>query len=583
MKFLRNFFASFLALVVFTGIGIVFFILIISVMEETDKFTVKENSVLKINLTQPLADRDFDDPFTNFSAVSSNMNRIGVIDLRKALDHAASDDKIKGVVLYAPSLMGGFALGQEVRQVLSDFKESGKFIWAYSEIMTEGGYYISSVADKVYLSPAGMIEWNGLTVEINFFKGTFDKLEIKPQIFRVGDYKSAVEPFMLKKMSNENREQVKSMINSIYDNIVTEVAADLSLDKAQLLELSNEMTVQSAKDAVEHGLINGLIYKDEFETKLAAELGVEDVKDINWVTYRQYNTSFSNYVKSKNKIAVIIAEGEIRMGKKERGVITPVQFTKELRKAREDDNVKAVVFRINSPGGDALASDLIWREVVKTAEVKPVIASMSNYGASGGYYIAMAADTIVAEPTTLTGSIGIFGMIFNISDFMANKLGITTDRESTGNYSNLYTATRALTDAEKAIIQNSVNSGYETFTSKAAAGRGMDINDLKAIASGRVWTGTQALENGLVDLLGGLETAVEVAAEKAGIEEDYKLRYYPVQKSALEELMDEIAGTTEAKLMKSKLGEFYPYAELLETVENMRGIQARIPFAVEIK
>jgi protease IV len=583
MKFLRNFFASFLALVVFTGIGIVFFILIISVMEETDKFTVKENSVLKINLTQPLADRDFDDPFTNFSAVSSNMNRIGVIDLRKALDHAASDDKIKGVVLYAPSLMGGFALGQEVRQVLSDFKESGKFIWAYSEIMTEGGYYISSVADKVYLSPAGMIEWNGLTVEINFFKGTFDKLEIKPQIFRVGDYKSAVEPFMLKKMSNENREQVKSMINSIYDNIVTEVAADLSLDKAQLLELSNEMTVQSAKDAVEHGLINGLIYKDEFETKLAAELGVEDVKDINWVTYRQYNTSFSNYVKSKNKIAVIIAEGEIRMGKKERGVITPVQFTKDLRKAREDDNVKAVVFRINSPGGDALASDLIWREVVKTAEVKPVIASMSNYGASGGYYIAMAADTIVAEPTTLTGSIGIFGMIFNISDFMANKLGITTDRESTGNYSNLYTATRALTDAEKAIIQNSVNSGYETFTSKAAAGRGMDINDLKAIASGRVWTGTQALENGLVDILGGLETAVEVAAEKAGIEEDYKLRYYPVQKSALEELMDEIAGTTEAKLMKSKLGEFYPYVELLETVENMRGIQARIPFAVEIK
>jgi len=258
------------------------------------------------------------------------------------------------------------------------------------------------------------------------------------------------------------------MLNSIYGSIVSDVAQTVALTEDQLLEISNRMTVHNGKEAVEQGLISGLLYRDEFEKLIADKIDVTYVEDINWVSYSEYNTSFSSYVKSKNKIAVIIAEGEIRMGKKQKGVITPGQFTRELRKAREDDNVKAVVFRINSPGGDALASDLIWREVVKTREVKPVIASFSNYGASGGYYLAMAADTIVAEPTTLTGSIGIFGMIFNIGDFMANKLGITTDRESTGNFSNLYTASRSLTDAEKAIIQKQVNNGYETFTSKAA-------------------------------------------------------------------------------------------------------------------
>ena len=583
MKFLRNFFASFLALVVFSTLAFVFFIVLLSAMETTENFSVKDNSVLKISLTQPLADRDIDDPLSKIWSVGGNENRIGIVELKKALTKAADDNKIKGIVLYAPTLMGGFALGQEVRAALSDFKASGKFIWSYAELMTEGGFYVSSVADKVYLSPEGMIEWNGLDMEINFFKGTFDKLEIKPQIFRVGDYKSAVEPFLLDKMSDNNREQVSVMINSIYGNIVAEVAGDLDMEANKLLELSNNMSVRSPQDAVDHKLITGLLYKDEFEDLLAAEIGEDDAGDINWVNYSQYNTSFSSYVKSNNKIAVIIAEGEIRMGRKQQGVITPGQFARELRRAREDNNVKAVVFRINSPGGDALASDLIWREVVKTAEIKPVIASMSNYGASGGYYIAMAADTIVAQPTTLTGSIGIFGMVFNINDFMVNKLGITTDRETTGTFSNLYTATRALTDAEKGIIQNMVNQGYETFTSKAADGRGMTQDDLKAIASGRVWTGVQAKENGLVDVLGGLQTAIDIAAAKAGVEDDYKLRYYPVIKTSLEELMEELTGTAQTKMMKSELGEFYPYLDLLKKVKTMRGLQARIPFEIEIK
>ncbi len=581
MKFLRNFLASFLALVVFMTLSFFLFFIVMMAMEDKETFSVKENSVLKINFTQQLADRDHNDPF-GAMPWASDINRIGIIELRQALEHAAGDENIKGVVLYAPSLNGGYALGQEARQILADFKQSGKFIWSYAELMTEGGYYLSSVADKVYISPEGMVEWNGLAMEITFFKRAFEKLDIEPQIFRVGDYKSAVEPFMLEKMSAANREQVKSMINSIYTSIVEEIAADVNLTKEQLLELSKNMTVQSARDAVEQGLITGLLYKDEFEEMLADKLEVEQAKDIHYVSYRQYNKSFSNYVKAKDKVAVIIAEGAIMMGKKEKGIITPGQFTKALRKAREDERVKAVVFRINSPGGDALASDLIWREVVKTAEVKPVVASMSNYAASGGYYIAMAADTIVAEPTTLTGSIGIFGMVFNIGDFMANKLGITTDSESTGTFSNLYTSSRALTDAEKTIIQNSVNNGYEAFTTKAAAGRGMDIDELKAVASGRVWTGVQAKENGLVDVLGGLQTAIDLAAQMAGLEA-YKVRYYPQKKTAIEELLDELAGATEARIMKAKLGEFYPYVDLLEKVENMRGLQARLPFEIEIK
>jgi protease-4 len=583
MKFLRNFFAAFLALTVFSIMSLVFFSIILSALEDTEKFPVKDNSVLKLNLTQQFSDRDFEDPFAKYAMIGGTQERIGVIDVRKALEHAATNDKIKGVVLYAPGLAGGFALGQDVRDALSDFKESGKFIWAYSELMTEGGYYLSSVADKVFISPEGMLEWNGLGVEMNFFKRTFEKLEIEPQIFRVGEYKSAVEPFMLEKMSDSNRRQVKSMINSIYESIVSEIAEDTGLTTERLLEMSNTMAIQSVQDAVDEGLITGAIYKDEFDESLAEELGLEDPSDINYASYRQYNSSFSSYVKSNNKIAVIIADGDIMMGNSQNGLITPGKFTKELRKAREDDGVKAVVFRINSPGGDALASDLIWREVVKTAEVKPVIASMSNYAASGGYYLAMAADTIVAEPTTLTGSIGIFGMIFNIGDFMANKLGITTDSESTGTYSNLYTASRSLTDAEKSIIQNSINRGYETFTSKAAEGRGMEIADLKAIASGRVWTGVQAKENGLVDILGGLEEAIEIAAQSADIVGDYKLRYYPVKKTAIEEMLDILSGTANAKMMKAKLGEFYPYVDLIEKVENMKGVQARMPFEVEFK
>jgi len=578
MKFLRNFAASLLAIAVFFGLGFLMFIIFITVVSSSDKFEVKENSVMQINLTKPLADRDYQDDFEEFNFGAASLNRVGTVDLRKALETAASDNKIKGVVLYAPGLSGGYALGQEARRALSEFKESGKFIWAYSELLTEGGLYISSVADSVFISPEGAVEWNGLASELIFFKNAFDKLDIEPQIFRVGEYKSAVEPFMLDKMSPENREQMNALISSIYESMIDDMSKDLELTKERLFELSNQMLVRSAAEAIEEKLITGVMYEDEFNDMVAKKIGVDETDDINWLSYRQYNSATSSYSKSKNKIAVVIAEGDIMMGKPQKGLITPSQFIKELRKVREDDGVKAVVFRINSPGGDALASDLLWREVALTAKEKPVIASMSNYAASGGYYLAMAADSIVAEPTTLTGSIGIFGVVFNIGDFMANKLGITTDAVSTGEFSNYITSSRSLTEAERAIIQTSVNQGYETFTSKAASDRGMPLEQLKAVASGRVWTGAQALEIGLVDAIGGLDEAIEMAANTANIADDYKLRYYPVQKTSLEEFMEKFSGSAQDKALKSELGELYPYLEMIKKIEQLKGVQARMPY-----
>ena len=535
---------------------------------------------MRIDMTKPLADRDFNDDLDEFNFGGASLDRMGTIDLRKALEAAATDDKIKGLVLYAPGINGGFALGQEARKAITEFKKSGKFVWAYSELLTEGGLYMSSVADEVFISPEGSVEWNGLASEVTFFKNTFDKLDIEPQIFRVGEYKSAVEPFMLDKLSKENREQLNSTLNSVYVSMISDMAPDLGLSHEELLELSANMTVRNPLDAIEHRLISGVMYEDEFEDKVAEQISEEEASDINWVSYRQYNSATSSYNKSKNKVAVIIAEGDIFMAEPQRGLITPAQFVDEIRKARKDESVKAVVLRVNSPGGDALASDLIWREIDLTAKEKPTVASMSNYAASGGYYIAMAADSIVAEPTTLTGSIGIFGIVFNIGDFLANKLGITTDVVATGDYSNYITVSRALTDSEKAIIQNSINKGYENFTAKAAVGRGMSQEQLKTLASGRVWTGAQAVENGLVDALGGLNDAVAMAAEMAGVSDDYKVRYYPVQKTPLEELLASFSGSADTRAMKAKLGDLYPYVDMVEKVKRMNGIQARMPYEI---
>ncbi|MDH5476648.1 MAG: signal peptide peptidase SppA, partial [Cyclobacteriaceae bacterium] len=405
---------------------------------------------------------------------------------------------------------------------------------------------------------------------------------IGPQIFRVGDFKSAVEPFLREDMSDENRLQVSSYLNAINDNIIENVASSRDIALVTLKEISDEMKVRSAKDAVDYGLVDALYYKDEFLATLREQLDIESTDDIESISYDDYKKSFSTYKKSSNQIAVIVAEGEIVRGEAEQGMIGGEKFARELRKARENDKVKAVVVRINSPGGDFIASDMMWREVQLTAMEKPIIASMSDYAASGGYYMAMACDTIFAQPNTITGSIGIFGMIFNMEKLMNDKLGITTDPVNTGEYSGMMTMSRPLTSQEKNIIQKQLERGYDTFTSKAAEGRKMPIEELLKVASGRVWTGEQAFENGLVDVMGGLDDAIAHAAEKAGVGEDYKLRFYPKYQPLIERLMN-TKQEIRTSLVKQELGEMYSYLKEIKKINRYNGIQTRMPYEIRFE
>ncbi len=584
MKFLRNFLAALTALIVFFGIGLVMFFGVVAVMGASEEVSVKENSILHLKLNKPVVEIEGeDDPLAELPIFGGGNENIGVVQLKQALSNAAEDDNIKGIYLDVPYLISGFGNLEEIRNALLDFKESGKFIVAYADFYTEGAYYLVSVADKIYLNPEGDIEFNGLSINASFYKGTFEKLGIEPQIFRVGDFKSAVEPFIREDMSEDNRLQLSSVLASLNGNLLKNVAKSRSIDLATLTDISNQMKIRKSQDAVALGLIDGGLYYDELLDELMGRMEVDKEKDLEFISYGDYKKSGSNYTKSDNEVAVLIASGDIVRGDGEQNKsIGGKEFAAQIRKVRLDDEVKAIVLRINSPGGDFVASDMMWREIELAAAEKPVIASMSNYAASGGYYMAMACDTIVAQPTTITGSIGIFGMLFNAEGFLKEKLGITHDVVKTGEYSDIITVTRPLTEGEKAIIQQGTNEGYETFTTKAAEGRDMAVEDLLKIASGRVWTGEQALDNGLVDILGGLDEAVAIAVDKAGIADDYKLRYYPKYKPLIERLFNS-GDDVKAQLIKEELGEMYIYLKEIKRLKNYQGIQARMPYDISIE
>ncbi|MDN5211646.1 signal peptide peptidase SppA [Fulvivirgaceae bacterium BMA12] len=581
MKFLRNLLATLTGLFIFSLIAILFIMGIVAVATTEDEVVVKENSVLHIKLNKPVGERAYQDPFNElFTQSSSN---IGLIELIASIQDAKENDKIKGIYLESGIPIAGFASLEAIRNALNDFKTSGKFITCYSEIYTEGGYYLASTADDIYVNPRGYFEFNGIGAKITFLKGMFDKLEIEPEIFRVGDFKSAVEPFIRKDMSPENRAQLESLLSSIYDHFLDKVADSRSIPMEKLTLMSDSMKVRNPKQALENELVTGLKYFDEVLDELKSKLELEEDDKINFIGFENYHKSISNKNTSKNRVAVIIGSGEIMGGNGDNSTIGSTSFAKEIRKARKDDKVKAVVVRVNSPGGSALASDVIWREIMLTKEVKPVIASLSDYAASGGYYITMGCDAIVAEPSTITGSIGIFLTMFNLGNFMENKLGLTTDAVNTGVYTDLYTFTRSLSEGERHIIQTSVNEGYEDFVTKAANNRNMSVEDLKKVASGRVWSGTQALENGLVDKIGGLEEAIGLAVEAADIAEDYKIKYYPRQKSFIEQVREEFSNDLESKFLKYKTGELYPLIKQIKSLENLKGIQARMLYDITLE
>ena len=544
---------------------------------------INENSVLHLKLDVPISEGEIENPFEGLPLPGANDPTIGLPHFKHVIKSAAKYAKISGIYLDVSMFMSGYATAQEIRESLLEFRKSGKWVIAYSEVMTEQAYYIASAADKIYLNPEGDLEFNGLAIEVSFFKKMFDKLEIKPEIFRVGDFKSAVEPFMLDKMSEANKLQLNELINGINNEMIKEIAASRNIEEIQLKEISSKMQATTLAQAKELKLIDSLVYYDQVLDVLQARLGVSSETDIDFVKYSKYKKSVSTYKSSENEIAVIVAEGDIMPGKAQQGTIGSTTFAKEIRKARNSKKVKAIVLRINSPGGSALASDVMWREVTLAAKEKPVIASMGDYAASGGYYLAMGCNTIVAEPNTITGSIGVFSVLFDLSSFLNNKIGITFEEVKTGDVGELVTVTRPLTDQEKRIWQKRTDAIYETFTSKAAEGRKMNVDDLRRVASGRVWTGTQGKEKGLVDELGGFEDAVKIAAEKAGVSNDYKIKFYPKQKSFFEQWMSDMEENTKTKMLREELGEHYHTVEQLKKLKSYQGAQARMPFEVVIR
>lgn len=591
-QFFKYVFATLTGLVLFAVLGFVLLLGIVSVAKSAgDDKTVASNSVLELKLDKPITERQQD---ADFNPLGSARASIGLVNLKEAIGRAKTDGDIKGILLNLSLVQGGMASLEEVRNALLDFKKSGKFIVAYHEISSEKSYYLSSVADEIYLHPQGTLEFNGLSSETMFYKRLFDKAGIQPYIFRVGSFKSAVEPFFRENFSDSARFQTVSFLNSINGYMVQQVAAARRIAPARLKVISDSMLVHDAPDALRLKLVTKLGYFDEVQDFMRGKLKIDKDKKPSLVSLSEYQKDGQADEKdgntSGNRIAVIYAEGDIVTGKGSDENIGSTKFAEAIRKARLDEKVKAVVLRINSPGGSSLASDVIYREVALTKKVKPIIASMSDVAASGGYYIAMACDTIVAHPNTITGSIGVFGVLPNIQPLLADKLGITVDRVTTGKFSDLPTITRPLSDFEKRTLQHEVDKIYADFTTKAALGRHMPVERLRRLASGRVWSGLEAKGNGLVDVLGSYEDALRIAAARAHLKaDDYRVQRLPTRKTQwLSGLLAAFGGDSDsdearARALKAELGPLYPAYAQYQQLMQMRGVQARLPYELDIK
>ena len=555
---------------------------VVSSAEDTE-VVASDHSILHLKLDYPISDRGSNDPFAqmNFTDFSVKENP-GLDEIIRAIGKAKEDPTIDGIYLSAPTVLAGISSTQEIRKALESFKEGGKFIVAYSTVFDQKGYYLASVADKLFLHPEGFILFAGLNGQVTFYKGALDKLGVDMQIIRHGQFKSAVEPFMLDKMSEASKKQTRSLINSVWGEMLEPISSSRGISVDDLNTYVDNLALNEAKATVELGIVDDLKYADEVEDYLVSFSGGEEKGDLNLISAGKYiNTSFYNSgSKSRNKVAVIYASGEKMPGKGDDTYIGEKNIVKALRTARENSRVKAVVLRINSPGGSALVSDLIWREVELTKAEKPVIASMSDVAASGGYYIACNANTIFAEPTTITGSIGVFGMVPNAKELFNDKLGITFDEVMTNRNSDYMDLTKPLTPFQRSIIQKSIENVYSSFVNKVAEGRNMTFEAVDAIGQGRVWTGEQALGLGLVDQLGGLEEAIIAAAELAELD-DYRIQSLPVQKDPIMQILEDLTGESSI-LIGKEFGVFAKYMKYFNTIQNQDLIQARMPFDLEI-
>ncbi len=560
----------------------------VSNLKSEEKVTVKTNTVLNLTMSGRLAERTSNNPFENYDFMNMTDNSsIGLIDLIRNIQKAKDDPKISGIYInVSPDFYVGYASLEDLRNTLIDFKKSKKFIYAYAELYTERSYYLASVADKVFMNPSGELIFNGMASDITFFKGALEKMGIEMQVFKVGKFKGAVEPFILDKLSPENRQQIEVYLSSLYSTYLKGIAKTRKIDIAKIREIADGMLIRSPKDAIDYKMVDKLAYHDEVIKAIKEELGLEKDDKINFLEPKKYNKVKAKKNKDadsdkQGKIAILYATGNIVSGKGDEESIGSKSFTEAIIKARKDKKIKAVVLRINSPGGSALASDIIHRELMLLRKTKPVIVSMGNVAASGGYYIAMAADTIVAQPNTITGSIGVFGLIPNMQKLLNDKLGITFDGVKKGEFSDLGRTDRPFNESEKEIIQNYVNNVYNQFLMVVANGRKMDKEAVHKIAQGRVWTGNDAKARGLVDVIGGLQTALDIAAKKGGLT-NYRIKELPKQKNPFEELLIGLSVRAKTDILKEELGENYKYYMQMKRVMKHQGILTRMPFEITI-
>ncbi len=590
-QFFKFVFASFLGTLL--TLFILFLIVIGTIFalvsaSDNEQVKLKPNTVLVADFSVPVSDRSSKNPFEYFDYSSmESRTPLGLDQVLKNIEKAAKDPNVIGIYLDVSEIQSGMANLLEIRNKLLKFKNSGKWIISYSEGYSQGAYYLASVSDEIYLNPEGAILFKGLFSQITFFKHLMEKLEVETQIIRGpnNQFKSAVEPFMYDKMSDANRIQTQKLLNTAWNEMLDAISASRGLSKEVLNQAADELALTKAEKALELHFVDGLAYKDEILAKLREKTGQTEKEKIKQVSLAKYsNVKLDQESASRNKIAVIYAIGEISGGKGSENSIGSEGLSKVIRKAREDEKVKAIVMRVNSPGGSALASEIIRREVELAKSTKPFIVSMGNVAASGGYWISTNADYIFADPTTITGSIGVFGVIPNFKKLFNNKLGVTFDKVLTNSNADYIDVMEPLSPYQQAKIQEEVVEIYDNFTSLVAQTRNLRQAFVDSVGQGRVWMGKDALEIGLVDELGGLEKAIAYAAEKANIAGDYKLNPLPEQKDPFQLLLEGLSNEARARTMlKQQLGEYSSYLEYLQTLSNMKGVQARMPFFMQIQ
>lgn len=585
MNFLRNFLAAILgSLVAFGIVFVMFFIFISLIGSGEDAVNVKNNSVLEIQLQRPIADYTGSSDINPLSGLFEESQ--GLDEILHAITVAKDDERIKGISINNNFLLAGLAQTQTLRKVLKEFKQKDKFIYTYGDFYSQKDYYLASVADSVFLNPVGVLDFRGLSSEVLYYKDLQEKTGVKMEVIRHGKYKSAVEPYLENEMSEANRTQIKELIQSLWNSMISDISEDRGLTVDNLNIIADTLGGRLPRYAKQNQLIDDILFYDEYERKIAYALSESENEDINYITLDEYTKySSKKEVKSgKDKIAVIFAQGEIFYGEGGPDVIGQGIINKALIKAREDEKVKAIVLRVNSPGGSALTSDIIWREVELAKGVKPVVVSMGNVAASGGYYIAAGATKIFAEPTTITGSIGVFGTIPNLHG-LSEDIGINAEQVGTNKNSIEYSFFEPMSETFRNQVQESIEDTYQTFLARVSDGRNMSMAQADSIAQGRVWSGVDAKRLGLVDELGTLEDAIEEAAILAEIE-SYGIRKYPKYKSGFERFMEDISGAgAKAKdnLIKQEIGEeAYKVLKEVKSFMNQKGVQARMPFILNI-